>query len=219
MAMIPLLKMVLEFPLRGQYGFDFNRLFEKVRRISTVSALLYTSERFVLVQKVEWRGAPDLEAATYLGFIHEVVELHREKGASLLMVFGKYPDILSELIDVIINEFRCFFDFPLVNEPGRMEVPVVGTRENLQKILGFLEGNFEHRVLSLTNYYVKGKDILSALTPRQYEMLEEAHRRGYYDLPKRTGVRRLAERKRTSHTAVANHLRKAEKKIMDALFV
>lgn len=219
MAMIPLLKMVLEFPLRGQYGFDFNRLFTKVKRISTVAALLYTSERFVLVQRVEWKGEPDLGAAGYLGFIHEVIELHREKNVSLLMVFGKYPDILSELIGVIINEFRCFFDFPLINEPERMQVPVVGTRENLNKILGFLEGNFEHRVLSLSNYHVKGKDILSELTDRQYEMLEEAHRRGYYDYPKRTGVRRLAERKKMSHTAVANHLRKAEKKIMDALFV
>ena len=219
MAMIPLLKMVLEFPLRGQYGFDFNRLFTKVKRISTVSALLYTSERFVLVQRVEWKGEPDLEAAKYLGFVQEVTELHSEKGVSLLMVFGKYPDLLSELIGVIINEFRCFFDFPLINEPERMEVPVVGTRENLNKILGFLEGNFEHRVLSLTNYYVKGKDILSALTEKQYEILEEAHRRGYYDYPKRTGVRKLGERKRMSHTAVANHLRKAEKKIMDALFV
>ena len=217
--MQPLMKMVLEFPLRGQYGFDFNRLFSNVKRISTISALLYTSERFVLVQKVEWKGEPDLESGKYLGFVHEVVELHRERGNSLLMVFGKYPDILSELIDVIINEFRCFFDFPLVNEPERMTVPVVGTRENLNKILGFLEGNFEHRVLSLSNYYVKGKDILSALTGRQYEMLEEAHRRGYYDYPKRTGLRKLAERKRMSHTAVANHLRKAEKKIMDALFV
>jgi hypothetical protein len=216
--MQPLIKMVLEFPLRGQYGFDFNRLFARVKRISTVSALLYTSERFVLVQRVEWKGEPDLEVSKYLGFVHETVELHREKGSSLVMVFGKYPQMLSELIDVIINEFRCFFDFPLVNEESRMEVPVVGTRENLNKILGFLEGNFEHRVLSLTNYYVKGKDILSALTGRQYEMLEEAHRRGYYDYPKRTGVRKLAERKKLSHTAVANHLRKAEKKIMDALF-
>ena len=216
--MQPLIKMVLEFPLRGQYGFDFNRLFGRVTRISTISALLYTSERFVLVQRVEWKGEPDLEVSKYLGFVHETVELHREKGTSLLMVFGKYPQMLSELIDLIINEFRCFFDFPLVNEESRMEVPVVGTRENLNKILGFLEGNFEHRVLSLTNYYVKGKDILSALTGRQYEMLEEAHRRGYYDYPKRTGVRKLAERKKLSHTAVANHLRKAEKKIMDALF-
>ena len=217
--MQPLIKMVLEFPLRGQYGFDFNRLFSKVVRISTISALLYTSERFVLVQKVEWKGEPDLDVAKNLGFVHEVVELHHEKDHSLVMVFGKYPDILSELINVIINEFRSFFDFPLVNEPERMTVPVVGTRENLNKILGFLEGNFEHRVLSLSNYYVKGKDILSALTGKQYEMLEEAHRRGYYDYPKRTGVRKLAERKKMSHTAVANHLRKAEKKIMDALFV
>ena len=217
--MQPLIKMVLEFPLRGQYGFDFNRLFSKVRRISTISALLYTSERFVLVQKVEWKGEPNLDVAKYLGFVQEVVELHREKDHSLVMVFGKYPDILSELINVIINEFRCFFDFPLINEPERMTVPIVGTRDNLNRILGFLEGNFEHRVLSLTNYYVKGKDILSALTPKQYEMLEEAHRRGYYDYPKRTGVRKLAERKNISHTAVANHLRKAEKKIMDALFI
>ena len=216
--MQPLIKMVLEFPLRGQYGFDFNRLFARVIRISTISALLYTSERFVLVQRVEWKGEPNLEVSKYLGFVHETVELHREKGSSLVMIFGKYPQMLSELIDVIINEFRCFFDFPLINEESRMEVPVVGTRENLNKILGFLEGNFEHRVLSLTNYYVKGKDILSALTGRQYEMLEEAHRRGYYDYPKRTGVRKLAERKKLSHTAVANHLRKAEKKIMDALF-
>jgi hypothetical protein len=215
--MIPLLKMVLEFPLRGQYGFDFNRLFSKVKRISTVSALLYTAERFVLVQKVEWNGEPDVFVGKYLGFVQEVVELHRDKSGSLVMVFGKYPDMLSELINVIINEFRCFFDFPLVNEENRMEVPVVGTRDNLNKILGFLEGNFEHRVLSVTNYYVKGKDILSSLTARQYEMLEEAHRRGYYDCPRRTGLRRLAERKGTSHTAVANHLRKAEKKIMDAL--
>jgi hypothetical protein len=210
-------KMELKFLVHGQYGFEFDRVYEKLDRLIIISALLYTPERFVLIARVEWKGEPQPDVLKAFDFIEDVIELARAKDHCLYMIVGKYPDTVSMLVFMVINEFRCFFEFPLTAEEGSLRAYIVGTRENLTKIVSYLEGNMEYELVGISNYYVKGKDVLSALTPIQYSCLEEAYRRGYYDFPKRTDLRKLAGRKNISHTALANHLRKAEKKIMQSL--
>jgi predicted DNA binding protein len=211
-------KMELEFLVHGQYGFEFDQVYDHLDKLVIISALLYTPERFVLISRVEWKKEPVPEVLKAFDFIEDVIELARAKDHCLYMIIGKYPDAVSMLVFMVINEFRCFFEFPLTAEKGSVRATVVGTRENLTKIASYLEGNMEYRLLGISNYYVKGKDVLSSLTPIQYACLEDAHRRGYYDIPKRTNLRKLAERRKISHAALATHLRKAERKIMNALW-
>ena len=73
-------------------------------------------------------------------------------------------------------------------------------------------------VTSLSNYFVKGKDILSSLTPTQYKCLEQAVENGYFDIPKKVDSRMLAKKRGISHSAYLAHIRKAQKKILEELF-
>lgn len=209
----------LDFSVYGQYALGFDKIFDYAEKITTLSSLLFTSEQFIMLSKVEWREEPNIESIKRSIIIDDIIEISSEKRTSMYIVIGHLPPIVSELISHVIKEFKCFFDFPIVNEKGRMTIPLVGTKENLKELLSHLEElNVEFQVLSLTNYYIKGKDMLSALTPAQYECLEMAVEQGFFDMPKKVDSRKLASKRGISHSAFLAHIRKAERKIFEELF-
>lgn len=209
----------LEFKVLGQYALGFDKIFDYTERITTLSSLLFTTEQFIMVSKVEWIEEPNLEIITESVIIDDMIEISSEEKTAMYIVVGHLPPIVSELISHVVKEFRCFFEFPIVNVKGKMTIPVVGTKERLKDLLSHLEAlNVEHKIMSLSNYYVKGKDMLSSLTPAQYKCLEMAVEGGYFDIPKKADARKLAGKKGISHSAFLTHLRKAEKKIFEDLF-
>ncbi len=209
----------LEFKVYGQYALGFDKIFEYAERITTLSSLLFTSEQFIMVSKVEWIDEPDIGSLRQSLIIDEIFEISSEEKTSIYIVVGHLPPIVSELMSHVIKKYKCFFEFPIVNVKGKMTLPVVGSKENLKELLEHLnELSVEYEVLSLSNYYVKGKDLLSSLTPAQYKCLELAVERGFFDIPKKTDARALAAKRGTSHSAFLTHIRKAEKKIFEELF-
>ena len=209
----------LDFNVYGQYELGFDKIFDYTEKITTLSSLLFTSEQFIMISKVEWIDEPHIESIRKSIIIDDIIEISSEEKTSMYIVIGHLPPIVSELISHVIKEFKCFFEFPIVNVKGKMTIPFVGTKENLIKLLSHLEDlNVEFEVLSLTNYYVKGKDILSSLTPSQYKCLEMALEQGFFEIPKKVDARKLAAMKGISHSAFLAHIRKAEKKIFEELF-
>jgi hypothetical protein len=209
----------LDIKVYGQYDLGFDKLFDYAERITTLSSLLFTSEQFIMLSKIEWKEKVHIESISKSIIIDEIIELSSEERESMVIVIGHLPPIVSELISHVIKEYRCFFEFPIVNVEGKMSIPLVGTKDNLKELLSHLEDlNVEYKVASLTNYFVKGKDILSSLTPAQYKCLEKAVEQGFFDIPKKVDSRKLAAQKGISHSAYLTHIRKAEKKIFEELF-
>ena len=60
--------------------------------------------------------------------------------------------------------------------------------------------------------------VLDTLTDRQREILTAAHRNGHYDRPKTITCAELAEQFGLSRSTVHEHLRNAERQLMDAVF-
>ena len=58
-------------------------------------------------------------------------------------------------------------------------------------------------------------DPTSSLSTRQVEVLELAHEAGYFDWPRGTDAETLADRFDISHATFLEHLRKAERKVID----
>jgi hypothetical protein len=209
----------LDIKVYGQYDLGFYKLFDYAERITTLSSLLFTSEQFIMLSRIQWKKEPHLESISKSIIIDEIIELSSDEKESMVIVIGHLPPIVSELISHVIKEYKCFFEFPIVNVEGRMSIPLVGTKENLKNLLSHLEDlNVESQIASLTNYFVKGKDILSSLTPAQYKCLEMAVEQGFFDMPKKVDSRKLAAQKGISHSAYLAHIRKAEKKIFQELF-
>lgn len=209
----------LDFKVYGQYDLGFDKIFDYTERITTLSSLLFTSEQFIMISKVEWRDEPNIESLRKSIIIDDILDISSEGRISMYIIIGHLPPIVSELISHIIKQFKCFFEFPIVNVKGRMTIPLVGTKENLKELLSHLKDlNVEFEVRSLTNYYFEGKDMLSSLTPSQYKCLEMAVEQGFFDIPKKANSRKLAGKKGISHSAFLTHIRKAEKKIFEELF-
>ncbi|WP_435196556.1 helix-turn-helix domain-containing protein [Natronomonas sp. EA1] len=59
--------------------------------------------------------------------------------------------------------------------------------------------------------------VLPRLSPRQHEVFTVAHERGYYDLPRGTTTAEIAEAVGVERRTAEHHLRRAEKKLADAL--
>ena len=209
----------LDIKVYGQYDLGFDKLFDYSEKITTLSSLLFTSEQFIMLSKIQWKDESHLDSISQSIIIDEIIELSSEGKESMVIVIGHLPPIVSELISHVIKEYHCFFEFPIVNVEGKMSIPLVGTKENLKELLTHLEDlNVEFQMASLTNYYVKGKDILSSLTPAQYKCLEMGVEQGFFDIPKKANSRKLAAQRGISHSAYLAHIRKAEKKIFEELF-
>lgn len=59
--------------------------------------------------------------------------------------------------------------------------------------------------------------VLPTLSPRQHEVFTVAHERGYYELPRETTTADIADAVGVERRTAEHHLRRAEKKLTDAL--
>lgn len=63
------------------------------------------------------------------------------------------------------------------------------------------------------------ESVTSSLTERQRKTLAVAYQKGYYDVPRRIQSERLADFLGLSKSTVSEHLRKAERSILDQLTI
>jgi hypothetical protein len=140
----------LNFSVYGQYALGFDKIFDYTERITTISSLLFTSEQFIMVSKVEWMDEPDIESMRQSIIIDDIIEISSEEKTSMYIVVGHLPPIVSELMSHVIKEYKCFFEFPIVNVKGKMTIPVVGSKESLKELLAHLdELNVEYEIMTI----------------------------------------------------------------------
>ncbi len=100
---------------------------------------------------------------------------------------------------------------------GEMVLEVAGESEELQSIVTGLLDYLSISVNRLGEYDAYREPQVSALTERQKEVLEVARECGYYEVPRQTSVREVANKLDCSKSTAANHRRKAEARLV-ALF-
>ena len=208
----------LKFELPGKFQLGFEELFHEAEKVTTLSSLLFTPERFILVQKVEWRDEPHPELLRAMEIVDDCIEASDSGDDSIYIVEGHTTEVFTGMLTDLMKTYKCFLSFPIINVKGFMTIPLVGTRENLNQFIPILDDfDLKPEILSVTNYFVTGTDLLSSLTDPQYKCLELAYTKGYYDLPKKTDLRALAKLRSISHSAFLTHIRRAERKILKGL--
>lgn len=116
----------------------------------------------------------------------------------------------------------CFFEQGLVVVPpvafvGRgLRVTVIGTSAMVRRTMEHLPAGVSCSVERLG-----GRDadrlLLAALTDRQCEVIETAFEMGYYEIPRRTTHADIAAALDLSGSTIDEHLRKAERRLMEQL--
>ena len=210
--------MKLRFEPYDIYNLGYRDYFEHINKATVTNAFIYAPDAFFVVAEVEWSGKPDIKFLRKLEFFEEIEELSRDNNTVSYLARGRNLEVYAEILDIMTREFFCFFEYPMVYAPEGVYVQIVGRRRDLKRFADMVEGlDIVSDVVFVKPYHIRGRAMLSELTDRQLELLKAAHEHGYYNIPKGTDLRELAKIKGITHGALAFHLRKAHRTILQAL--
>ncbi|HTY47529.1 MAG TPA: helix-turn-helix domain-containing protein [Methanomassiliicoccales archaeon] len=113
------------------------------------------------------------------------------------------------------NELDLIYTPPSMISADRVVVSFIGTPKQVAKFAEIVKA----RIGRITNLTVKPatyqkKDLLSALTKKQKEIMVAAYAYGYYDIPRRISSERLSSKLKISRPTLLEHLRKAERRLL-----
>ncbi|UTF55638.1 helix-turn-helix domain-containing protein [Natronosalvus rutilus] len=97
---------------------------------------------------------------------------------------------------------------------GEMLFEVAGEQDALQSLVANLPDHLSVSVNRLSEYDAYRESQVTALTDRQEEVLDVAREHGYYEIPRQTSVREIADELGCSKSTAANHLRKTEARLV-----
>ncbi len=104
---------------------------------------------------------------------------------------------------------------PLEIRGEKMKVCFAGLSGHIGKFLRYLEqAKMRYRILSLMDERFSSNSPLSKLTEKQRRILLSAYDLGYYDIPRRFDSEQLAKKLNLGRSTVAEHLRKAEHRLI-----
>lgn len=110
---------------------------------------------------------------------------------------------------------ECFLVSASSKEDGRLEYTIISSRnECLRKLMSKLEA--AKASPKLVKMKKLSKDEM--LTDNQEKIVKMAYQRGYYDFPKRIGVKDLAKIFNISPATLSEILRRGQKKIIESYF-
>ncbi len=118
----------------------------------------------------------------------------------------------SSIIDSIIKK-NCVFIGPTIVKDGVENWHIVApTREELQEAVAALERCAE--IAYIRSAEIAEPDV--GLTERQMSALKAAVEMGYFETPRRSSIKDVAKRLKVSPSTAVEHLRKAEKKVLES---
>lgn len=218
----------LNFDPENLLSEGYKEPFEYLKRVSLTHALFTGSKTFMVLSEVEWKCEPDVELLTQWEILskekgwfefRDITELSRDGNTCIYMSYGEHMPFFVDIIDMMYSEFFCFFEFPHVYKEDEVRFQIVGERRNIKRFVDMLSDlGIVARISNIREYHVKGRALLSELTQRQYECMKLAVQNGYFDIPRKADLRKLAKKKKITHGAFSFHLRKAQRTINKALF-
>lgn len=120
-------------------------------------------------------------------------------------VIGRYETTESDLYE-FIEQSTLPPEYPIVVEDGWAEWNLTGTRDELKDFRAWLDRTgVPYELVSL----VQTRDEAGLLTDRQRELLETAHREGYFEVPRECTLETLATRLEIDKSTASEMLRRA----------
>jgi hypothetical protein len=108
-----------------------------------------------------------------------------------------------------------YFSLPFEVKDGKVKITFLGSAKQVRAFLKTVEAiGVRYCVISLTDAKFPPHSLISHLTEKQQRAFVAAYTLGYYDVPKKIGLVRLAERLNLSRSTLDEHLRKAERRLI-----
>ncbi len=105
-----------------------------------------------------------------------------------------------------------------LNPDGTSTFTLVGTQADIQAAVEGIPDPVTVTVEEVGGERVATDSVVGALSPRQREAVEVALALGYYDVPRESTIDDIADELDCATATAAEHLRKAESKVVSSLF-
>lgn len=141
-----------------------------------------------------------------------------EGESGLAYVHARVPPAIRPFLE-LPRRHEVFFDFPIEGtRDGGLRVVMIGeTNEVLQRALSAVPAGVDLTVERIGPYPESPGSVARLLTDRQREVLDVAMELGYYEVPRRTTHREVADRLGVSVATVSEHLQKIEARVFGTL--
>ncbi|ELZ85554.1 transcriptional regulator [Haloferax elongans ATCC BAA-1513] len=145
-------------------------------------------------------------------------EVKQMPGDSFFIVVNERLDAKGARQTAAITQGDLIVVPPVIFDgDGSISVTLVGTDDALQSAVEDTPDGVDVEILKIRPYSGPADVSPGSLSPRQQEAVEVAVECGYYQEPRSGSVADVAERLDCSTSTAAEHLRKAEMKVMSEL--
>jgi hypothetical protein len=203
---------------------------ELLSKASTIRFLHLSSNGFIFTCRV-----PRAAMQSLLKFLRQhykhipegTVDVSQE-GETMIQVRGQWWDRDEETPDNQAQETQklralyqsqtYFLRSPEIND-NCLRITLVGAPESLKNLLAvtFENAKMNYSITKLCSIEKSSDSPLDRLTVQQMRVLRLAYAEGYYNIPRTVSTERLARLLKMDKGTVGDHLRRAEKNIMEFL--
>jgi predicted DNA binding protein len=181
--------------------------------------LRFDNNEFAAVIRLEFRD-PNFkieELLSYTGLVNAKVELLEQdkEGRFTYFVKGELPKNTNQQK---LASFGGYLLTPLEIVDNKIRMTFIGKPKQLKALLKTCEEiGLHYKVVLLTDANFSPTAPLASLTQKQREVLVTSFKEGYYDIPRRIESRELAAKLGLKSSALIEHRRKAERRLLASI--
>lgn len=208
--------MILQFDAETYSSLTDDSLPENIEALKVVHVLRQDDAEFSMMCEITPRD-PNREIDFSQKGIEEVVALCKgTKGVSTYYI--RTIPIRVSPKDPLLRDLGGYFVPPIEIVNGWVKITYLGNVSAIKKLLKMAEeSHIPYKVSSIRDASFSSDSPLNVLTDIQREVIITAFENGYYDFPKKIGVKELATKLGIRGPTFVIHRRKAEKRIMEEL--
>jgi predicted DNA binding protein len=195
----------------------------KIKSNEILRLLRFTDTEFAAVMRIEFKD-PSFKIEDMLSYTQltktKVEILEQDKNGELTyFVKGELPkDTKQQQINSIGLSFGGYFLTPLEVMDGKIRMTFLGKPKQLKALLATFDNiGLQCKVVLMTEASFSPSAPLSCLTQKQREVLVTSFNEGYYDVPRRIGSQELARKLGLKSSALIEHRRKAERRLIASI--
>jgi predicted DNA binding protein len=195
-------------------------------------AMWIDDERIATYEEIYYANLLDDGTMVELGYltgdVARVAEMANESPETItftvtgdrsgLMYSHHRPDASEKALARILETNEISIDWPIEFTARGIRVTVFGDDTALQRATEAIPDKLRVTLERTGEYQPRMRSPVWLLTERQREIVRTAISEGYYDIPRGASQRDIAETLDLARGTVAEHIRKAETKVMCSVF-
>ena len=211
-------RVTLEFNYQDAWKQIFGSNADKVEILEGLRCFKCDLESIAIICRIKLKDKRmNVKDLIGKGLLTNIEILYKEKdGSEVVFIEGRLciPQLPkgARLPKLLVARPPDFLDV------DRMKVEVLGREMDIKKILqNASRWSNTYKILGLTSIDAKEESLLSKLSIKQRQALLTAFALGYYEVPRKISSEELSSHLNADKSTVVEHLRKAEKKLIDGI--